>query len=280
MKRVLRLGLISITWLVIIIILVQLGFWQLHRAQELNKITAPTADQPVIALTEVSSPGMNMPIKAVNRIVSVSGVYEKAFIARDQKVNEQVIKDLDVRVLRLDNSFSVLIVRGVAQIDLPEITSKVEVVGRLYPRQNVDRAFAKVGELSRIDPALIVGREFPFLYDGYIVLKSEEFINQVSYPVEFIESPQISQRIPGFYWQHISYVVVWWFMAVLVLLLPLFPQMRQRNYIAIAAEQDKLGKSKPNKRVKKTSTVKKSSTAKKAGTKKKAIKSSKKGRAE
>ena len=268
MKRVLRLGLISITWLVIIIILVQLGFWQLHRAQELNKITAPTADQPVIALTEVSSPGMNMPIKAVNRIVSVSGVYEKAFIARDQKVNEQVIKDLDVRVLRLDNSFSVLIVRGVAQNNLPDINSKVEVVGRLYPRQNVDRAFAKVGELSRIDPALIVGKEFPFLYDGYIVLKSEEFSDQISYPVEFIESPQISQRVPGFYWQHISYVVVWWFMAVLVLLLPLFPQMRQRNYIAIAAEQDKLGKSKPKKR-----PVKKSSTAKKA------TKSSKRGKA-
>jgi hypothetical protein len=90
----------------------------------------------------------------------------------------------------------------------------------------------------------------------------------VSYPIEFIESPQISQRVPGFYWQHISYVVVWWFMAVLVLLLPLFPQMRQRNYIAIAAEQDKLGKSKPKKR-----RVKKSSTAKKA------TKSSKRGKA-
>jgi cytochrome oxidase assembly protein ShyY1 len=268
MKRVLRLGLISITWLVIIIILVQLGFWQLHRAQELNKITAPTADQPVIALTEVSSPGMNMPIKAVNRIVSVSGVYEKAFSARDQKVNDQEVKDLDVRVLRLDSSFSVLIVRGVAQNNLPDINSKVDVVGRLYPRQNVDRAFAKVGELARIDPALIVGKEFPFLYDGYIVLKSEEFSDQVSYPIEFIESPQISQRVPGFYWQHISYVVVWWFMAVLVLLLPLFPQMRQRNYIAIAAEQDKLGKSKPKKR-----RVKKSSTAKKA------TKSSKRGKA-
>jgi hypothetical protein len=56
-------------------------------------------------------------------------------------------------------------------------------------------------------------------------------------------------------------------MAVLVLLLPLFPQMRQRNYIAIAAEQDKLGKSKPKKRAKKSSTAKK------------AIKSSKKGKA-
>ena len=219
----------------------------------------------MIALTEVSSPGMNMPIKAVNRIVSVSGVYEKEFTARDQKVNEQEVKDLDVRVLRLENSFSVLIVRGVAQIDLPDITSKVEVVGRLYPRQNVDRAFAKAGELSRIDPALIVGKEFPFLYDGYIVLKSEEFSDQVSYPVEFIESPQISQRVPGFYWQHISYVVVWWFMAVLVLLLPLFPQMRQRNYIAIAAEQDKLGKSKPKKRAKKSSTVKKSTKSRQRG---------------
>jgi hypothetical protein len=112
-----------------------------------------------------------------------------------------------------------------------------------------------------------VGKEFPFLYDGYIVLKSEEFSDQVSYPVEFIESPQISQRVPGFYWQHISYVVVWWFMAVLVLLLPLFPQMRQRNYIAIAAEQDRLGKSKPKKRAKKSSTAKK------------AIKSSKRGKA-
>jgi hypothetical protein len=151
---------------------------------------------------------------------------------------------------------------------LPDINSKVDVVGRLYPRQNVDRAFAKVGELSRIDPALIVGKEFPFLYDGYIVLKSEEFTDQGSYPVEFIESPQISQRVPGFYWQHISYVVVWWFMAVLVLLLPFFPQMRQRNYIAIAAEQDKLGKSKPKK-----GPVKKSSTTKKA------TKSSKRGKA-
>jgi hypothetical protein len=104
-------------------------------------------------------------------------------------------------------------------------------------------------------------------------LKSEEFSDQISYPVEFIESPQISQRVPGFYWQHISYVVVWWFMAVLVLLLPLFPQMRQRNYIAIAAEQDKLGKSKPKKRAKKSSTVKKSSTSKKS------TKSRQKGRA-
>jgi cytochrome oxidase assembly protein ShyY1 len=247
MKRVLRIALIATTWTLLIFILVQLGFWQLHRAQELNKITAPTADKPVIELTQIASPGMNMPIRAVNRIVSVTGVYEKAFIARDQKVNQELIKDLDVRVLRLENSFAVLIVRGIAQNPPPESPGKVDLVGRLYPRQNVDRAFAKDNELSRVDPALIVGKEFPFLYDGYIVLSSEKVINGPASTVEFIDSPQISQRVPGFYWQHISYVVVWWFMAVLLLVLPLFPQMRQRNYIALAAEQKAAEKTKSKK---------------------------------
>ena len=109
-----------------------------------------------------------------------------------------------------------------------------------------------------MDPALIVGKEFPFLYDGYIVLSSEKVLNGPASTVEFIDSPQISQRVPGFYWQHISYVVVWWFMAVLLLVLPLFPQMRQRNYIALAAEQKAAEKIKGSSRkVKKVTQVKK-----------------------
>jgi hypothetical protein len=64
--------------------------------------------------------------------------------------------------------------------------------------------------------------------------------------------------VPGFYWQHISYVVVWWFMAVLLLILPLFPQMRQRNYIALAAEQKAAEAAKGRSRkVKKVTTAKK-----------------------
>jgi hypothetical protein len=134
----------------------------------------------------------------------------------------------------------------------------VELVGRLYPRQNVDRAFVKENELSRVDPALIVGKEFPFLYDGYIVLSSEKIVNGSASTAEFIDSPQISQRVPGFYWQHISYVVVWWFMAVLLLILPLFPQMRQRNYIALAAEQKAAAATKGRSgKVKKVTKVKK-----------------------
>ena len=242
MKRIGRTALIAVAWVLIIFTLVQLGFWQLHRAQALNKATAPKPDQAVVALTEVASAGMNLPIKAVNRIVSASGVYEKSFIARDQKVNDDQIANLDTRILRLDNNFAILVVRGIAEEVPPRISSKVEIVGRIYPRQNVDRAFTKPGELSRIDPALIVSKEFPFLYDGYIVLKSEKILDGTTTKTELIQTPQISQRVAGFYWQHISYVVIWWFMALLVLLLPLFPQMRQRSYISIAAEQNKKAK--------------------------------------
>jgi hypothetical protein len=185
---------------------------------------------------------MNLPIKAVNRIVTTAGVYEKSFIARDQKINGDQMSNLDVRILRLENNFSILVVRGIAEDPIPSIASKVEIVGRIYPRQNVDRAFTKPGELSRIDPALIVSKEFPFLYDGYIVLKSEKISDGMVTKTELIQSPQISQRVAGFYWQHISYVVIWWFMALLVLVLPLFPQMRQRSYISIAADQSKKAK--------------------------------------
>jgi surfeit locus 1 family protein len=239
MKRFGRAAVIAVAWVLIIFVLIQLGFWQLHRAQALNKATAPTPDQAVVALSDVATAGMNLPIKAVNRIVSASGTYEKSFIARDQKVSENQKANLDVRILRLDNNFSILVVRGVAEDQLPNITSKVEIVGRIYPRQNVDRAFTKPGELSRIDPALIVSKEFPFLYDGYIILKSEKISDGTLTNTALIPSPQISQRVAGFYWQHISYVVIWWFMALLVLVLPLFPQMRQRSYISIAAEQSK-----------------------------------------
>ena len=242
MKRFGRTALIAVAWALIIFTLVQLGFWQLHRAQALNKATAPTPDQAVVALTDIASAGMNLPIKAVNRIVSTAGVYEKSFIARDQKINGDQIANLDVRILRLENNFSILVVRGIAEDPIPTIASKVEIVGRIYPRQNVDRAFTKPGELSRIDPALIVSKEFPFLYDGYIVLKSEKISDGMVTKTELIQSPQISQRVAGFYWQHISYVVIWWFMALLVLVLPLFPQMRQRSYISIAADQSKKAK--------------------------------------
>jgi cytochrome oxidase assembly protein ShyY1 len=227
MKKLVKQFLFVVTWLLLIYTGFELGVWQLNKAQNLSASTAPVADQPVIELSKIASAGLNIPVKAVNRIVSASGNYSNKYIARDQKLVDEKIVDLDVRLLDLDTGYSILVVRGKANEPLPEIKSKTQIVGRLYPRQNVDRAFPKPGELSRIDPALVVSEQTPFLYDGYIVLMSEKLTPQLDAVFSPIPSPQISQRITTFYWQHISYVVVWWFMAVLLLIAPLFPQFRK-----------------------------------------------------
>ena len=225
MKKVIRLIFLTTTWLLLIYSTYELGMWQLHRAQAMNVATAAKPDQPLIALTDVASAGMNLPIKAVNRIVSTEGKYSTSYLARDQKITEGNLANLDVRLLNLSTGHAVLVVRGIASQPLEVINSEVYLTGRLYPRQNVDRAFAKPGELPRIDPALVVSKANPFLYDGYIVLQSEK-IDGKSSNASFIPTPQITQKVAGFYWQHISYVVVWWFMGALLLIAPLFPQFR------------------------------------------------------
>jgi len=226
MKNIAKKIVITLTWLLLIYTGFELGMWQLNKAQNLSASTAVQPDKPLIALSEVASAGLNMPIKAVNRIVSASGTYADKYVARDQKIEGEKLADLDVRILNLDTGYSVLVVRGVATEPLINITQNVQVTGRLYPRQNVDRAFPKTGELSRIDPALVVSERTPFLYDGYVVLRSETGSNSEVANFAPIPSPQISQKVSTFYWQHISYVVVWWFMAVLLLIAPLFPQFR------------------------------------------------------
>jgi hypothetical protein len=37
-----------------------------------------------------------------------------------------------------------------------------------------------------------------------------------------ISPPKLTSGVPGYYWQHISYVVVWWFMAGLVMWMPFY----------------------------------------------------------
>jgi surfeit locus 1 family protein len=228
MKSAVKKAALVLIWLSLIYACYELGVWQLNRAQALNVITAPKPDQPLVALSEVSSAGKNMPIKAVNRIVSATGRYTNSYI--------------DVRILKLNTGHAVLVVREVVGQGLDQVAGEVSITGRLYPRQNVDRTFAQPGELSRIDPALVVSRENPFLYDGYIVLRSEVAAsNQVS-DLTLVPSPQISERLPGFYWQHISYVVVWWFMGVLLLIAPIFPQFRVNTEKVGASSDKKVGK--------------------------------------
>ncbi len=50
MKQVFKKAATVLIWLSLIYACYELGIWQLHRAQELNKVTAPKPDQPLIEL--------------------------------------------------------------------------------------------------------------------------------------------------------------------------------------------------------------------------------------
>jgi hypothetical protein len=82
--------------------------------------------------------------------------------------------------------------------------------------------------LTRIDPALIAGQTQLQLFDGFIIIKGESTSNGQAVSDSHLASPQLRTGIAGYYWQHISYVVIWWLMAALVLVLPWYSQKSRR----------------------------------------------------
>jgi hypothetical protein len=59
------------------------------------------------------------------------------------------------------------------------------------------------------------------LYDGFIAAKSES-TRAGELVRERVVPPTPVSRIAGHYWQHISYVAIWWLMAAIVLYLPFY----------------------------------------------------------
>ena len=52
-------------------------------------------------------------------------------------------------------------------------------------------------------------------------------------PSDWESSPKFKFKkqkptVPGYYWQHMAYVVIWWLMALVVLFLPLYSRWRER----------------------------------------------------
>lgn len=206
----------------------ELGLWQLHRAQQSHSLSLNQPEKPTVALTSIASAGTNLTPAAINRIVSISGRYTHTYAAQGQfplngnGVKSKYSRSLEVRLLQIGNDEGILVVRGLDQSVPQTLNEKVSIIGRLYPRQSSDFAVAGKDELSRIDPALIVGDTKLKLLDGYIIVKSEQTSMGQSISDMPIASPQIHSAVAGFYWQHISYVIIWWLMALIVIALPIF----------------------------------------------------------
>jgi len=217
----------GIAVLAIAALFVGLGFWQLQRAADLKESlkVARTIDTRVVALQSVAQPRQALGEQAFNRTVSLTGKYIANFKAPNQDDGNGVVTDWEVALAQVDERSAILVVRGLWSDRLlnPEIqqSMNIDVEGVLVASQFGDRADNVPGVISRLDSAVVVGLTDLDLYDGYILARSEASDGQVLQRTRVTEE-KVNPKIPGYYWQHISYVVIWWLMAAVVLYLPFY----------------------------------------------------------
>jgi cytochrome oxidase assembly protein ShyY1 len=208
-----------------------LGFWQLDRAAQVKELQKPFQESPIIALSEVATPSTNLSGDAVNRIVEFSGSYVTQYLAPKQvDSKESSSNDWSVALMEVDGGGLLLVVRGVGLIETPR--GEIAVKGRIYHRQFEDRApeaTLSSGQLRRIDPSLLLAEYSGDYYDGYVIAISEERNGRQIIESNRVPAEPTEPTVPGYYWQHIAYVVIWWLMAGVVLFLPLYSNWRNRQ---------------------------------------------------
>jgi len=205
---------------------IRLGFWQLDRAADLKELQKPYIEQPVVPLTDIAAPAENLSDSAINRIVTFSGRYVAQTDAPGQKDKNGRVGTWLVGAFEVNGSGTILVVRSYKDAELPK--GEVTIVGRLLVRQFEDRVAKSEGSLSRLDPSLWVGMSDLPIFDGYVVASSEKLDGaQLELPRVVIDPAR--PNVPGYYWQHISYVVIWWLMALVVFFLPFYGRKRRNE---------------------------------------------------
>jgi surfeit locus 1 family protein len=207
----------AIGYLSVIIIaasFVGLGIWQWDRAQQ-SRIPMKV-DGALVTLQSVSAPRIALPGVAALRHVQVRGRYILDFQAPHQLDRAEKSNAWQVGLLESDSGGGILVVRGLWS-QRSENPMPVIVTGILMPHQNENHAEIGQGILARLDSSLVVNQTSLDLYDGYIIADSEFGITRTR-----ISPPAPKSAIPGFYWQHVSYVIIWWLMAGIVLYLPFY----------------------------------------------------------
>jgi len=217
----------AVAVLLIAALFVGLGIWQLQRAADLKASlkTATTIDTNLVPLETVTLPRQSLPAAAINKTVSVSGQYIQNYKAPNQIDGKGKQTDWEVALLQIDTNSAILVVRGLwsERLKNPDIqqSMKIDVEGLLLASQYGDRSENAPGVISRLDSAVITSLTDLDLYDGYIVA-SAEATRTGALERTRLTPEKLTSRIPGFYWQHLSYVVIWGLMAAVVLYLPFY----------------------------------------------------------
>ena len=217
----------AIAVLLIAAVFVGLGVWQLQRAAELKDSlkVATTIDTNLVPLESVTAPRQSLPADAINKTVSATGQYIQNFKAPNQIDGNGKQSDWEVALLQIGTDSAILVVRGLwsERLKNPEIQQSmmIDVKGLLLASQYGDRSVNTPGVISRLDSAVVTSLTDLDLYDGYIVA-SAEATRTGALERTRLTPEKLTSRIPGFYWQHLSYVVIWGLMAAVVLYLPFY----------------------------------------------------------
>jgi cytochrome oxidase assembly protein ShyY1 len=206
-----------------------LGNWQLDRARELKSATRTivTVTEPV-ELASLAKPRVTIDSRNLLKNVSTKGHYIASFKSDNQVSDGVAATAWEVGVLQVDAKSAILVVRGLWADRLTEpqiaMSQNVSVTGVLQPSQSADRGPNSADNLARIDSTLLLTRDGLTgldLYDGFILANSE-VVDGVKIDRTRLEISVDNSKVPGYYWQHISYVFIWWLMAALVLYLPFY----------------------------------------------------------
>jgi len=151
--------------------------------------------------------------------VTFQGHFVENYVAPTQNVEGVGYRDLSAGLFLISENRAILVVRGFNDGSIKPTTGDITIEGRLYPRQQEDHGLNSATSLGRLDPALVAGKGYN-LFDGYVIAMKESDSTGKLVAGDRVPAPVLTQSISGFYWQHISYVVIWWFMALLVLAAP------------------------------------------------------------
>lgn len=225
----------TVAVLTLVAVFIFLGLWQLDRANQIQDSKKIVPDSTIYQLLELASPATSLDSRSVGKKVQLRGNYIQTFRAPNQTDLAKNRSDWEVALMQVDEKSAILVLRGYWKDRLVEpqvaMSTGVDLQAIVQPRQFEDISRNAPGVISRLDSSVIVSLTDFDLYDGFL-LATQESVSDGPIIRDRIELAPPESKVGGYYWQHISYVIIWWLMAAIVLYLPFY---RRRE------ESDKLG---------------------------------------
>jgi len=222
----------AVAVLTLVAAFVFLGMWQLDRANELQESKKVIPDSTIYQLADLATPATSLDSRSVGKSVQLRGSYILTFRAPYQTDLADRRSDWEVALMQVDEKSAILVLRGYWKDRLVEpqvaISTGVDLVAVVQPRQFEDVARNAPGVISRLDSSVIVSLADFDLYDGFL-LATQESVSEGPIIRDRIELAPPQSKVGGYYWQHISYVVIWWLMAAIVLYLPFYRRLGESD---------------------------------------------------